>query len=207
MHDNRDKIRLGLPPAGPPPVPQSKIEELVLQILPLEVSEVQQKQRNDNDLVLPSKYTIDQLLKSFSGYHRWMGEAAKSGTVDSFTVQLQQLKPIDTEDEANFIERICTKSSLLYQRGRRYAFEKQYERAVSDFDKALELITREEMREKIANFMDTKEYVRIYEWGGMCRHLRYDLKGAEQCYDKCLEIEPNNVSEGRLMIFTNDDLV
>ena len=68
MHDNRDKIRLGLPPSGSPPVPQSKIEELVLSILPGEMERVEKlmAQKSLKERALPSDYTVVQLLKSFS---------------------------------------------------------------------------------------------------------------------------------------------
>lgn len=40
---------------------------------------------------------------------------------------------------------------------------------------------------------DFTEFPRLLEWAGICRHLRYDLAGALECYDMCAEIEPDNV--------------
>lgn len=205
MAENRDKIRLGLPPSQPAPVSQGKIEELVVASLPEEMERVtrlqeEKRKKGDNSTVqLPSTYTIVQLLKSFSGYNKWMGEAAKGGMVDVFSLKLEELEN-NAEESA---ENIAKKCLLLYQRGRRYAFEKKFDDAVSDFDGAYHLVcsagssttttTDEKKKEMIIKAMGTNEYCRLLEWEGMCRHLRYDLKGALECYQECSELEPENV--------------
>jgi tetratricopeptide (TPR) repeat protein len=203
MAENRDKIRLGLPPSQPAPVSQGKIEELVVASLPEEMERVKRLQEEkrktgDNSTVqLPSTYTIVQLLKSFSGYNKWMGEAAKGGMVDVFSLKLEELEN-NAEESA---ENIAKKCLLLYQRGRRYAFEKKFDDAVSDFDGAYHLVcnagssstTDEKKKEMIVKAMGINEYCRLLEWEGMCRHLRYDLKGALECYQECSELEPENV--------------
>ena len=200
MHDNRDKIRLGLPPSGSPPVSQSKIEELVLKILPSEMMRCEQatKDKKLEDRALPSTYTIVQLLKSFSGYNKWMGEAARDGTVDKFTTLLENMK----ETDASNAENIAAKATLFYQRGKRFAFEKKFCDAVNDFDQAYDLAhngvigqhDNNEMKSLICQALGNDVYARILEWGGMCRHLRYDLEGALECYERCSEMEPDNVS-------------
>jgi len=50
------------------------------------------------------------------------------------------------------------------------------------------------MTKSIVNAMGSEEYARLLEWVGMCRHLRYDLKGSLECYERCCELEPENVS-------------
>ncbi|KAL3784526.1 hypothetical protein HJC23_012161 [Cyclotella cryptica] len=204
MHDNRDKIRLGLPPSGSPPVPQSKIEELVMEILPAEMERVEREmgKRKLEERALPSTYTIVQLLKSFSGYNKWMGEAARGGTVEKFTSQLEDLLDhVPRKNAVAYVDNVAVRSTLLYQRGKRYAFEKEFEKAVKDFDAAYDLVRdvqgvgepdHEEIKKGITEAMDKEDYARLLEWAGMCRHLRYDLKGASECYERCSELEPDN---------------
>ncbi|KAL7517931.1 hypothetical protein ACHAWX_002804 [Stephanocyclus meneghinianus] len=204
MHDNRDKIRLGLPPSGSPPVPQSKIEELVVAILPAEMERVEREMAGKKleERALPSTYTILQLLKSFSGFNKWMGEAARGGTVEKFTAQLEDLlEHVPRKNAVAFVDNVAVRSTLLYQRGKRYAFEKEFKKAVKDFDEAFDLVEdvrgvgepdHDEIKKGISDAMEKEDYARLLEWAGMCRHLRYDLKGAMVCYERCSELEPDN---------------
>jgi tetratricopeptide (TPR) repeat protein len=206
MNDNRDKIRLGLPPAGPQPVPQSKIEELVTLIQPEEMKKAQDAldAKSVDERALPSTYTILQLLKSFSGYNKWMGDAAKGGTVAKFTSQLEDLLDhVPRKSVEAYADNLAVKATLLSHRGRRHAFEKDFASAVKDFDEAYALVEdkeganendHEDMKKSIVNAMGSEEYARLLEWVGMCRHLRYDLKGSLECYERCCELEPENVS-------------
>lgn len=204
MNDNRDKLRIGLPPTGQPPVPQSKIEELVTLIQPEEIKRAQEAMaaRDAEERALPSTYTITQLLKSFSGYNKWMGEAAKGGTVGKFTSELEDsLDHIPRKNSMAFADNVANKVTLLLYRGRRYAFEKNFVKAVQDFDQAFALLEdndntsdehHEEVKNEIVNAMETNDYARLLEWAGMCKHLRYDLKAALECYERCSELEPEN---------------
>jgi import receptor subunit TOM70 len=204
MNDNRDKLRLGLPPTGPPPVPQSKIEELVTFIQPEEIQRAQESM-SSNDVecrALPSSYTILQLLKSFSGYNKWMGEAAKGGTVAKFSSQLDDLlEGVPRKSTVAFADNIATKAILLLNRGRRYAFEKDFVRAVKDFDNAFALVEdkngsaesdHDDVKKQVMTAMGNDNYFRLLEWCGMSKHLRFDLKGALECYERCSELEPEN---------------
>jgi import receptor subunit TOM70 len=86
-------------------------------------------------------------------------------------------------------------------RGKRLAFEKNFEKAVADFDEAFSLLedkdgkdeaNHDEVKAEIVKAMDKDDYARLLEWAGMCKHLRYELKGAEECYERCSELEPEN---------------
>ena len=204
MHDNRDKLRLGLPPTGHPPVSQNKIEELVTLIQPQEMKRAQEamSSKSVESRALPSTYTIIQLLKSFSGYNKWMGQAAKGGTTAKFTSQLEDLLDhVPRKSSVAFADNAATKVTLLLHRGTRYAFEKDFVKAVKDFDDAFALVedkdgsddeNHEEVKKEIVNAMEKDDYARLLEWAGMCRHLRYELKGALECYERCSELEPEN---------------
>lgn len=184
---------------------QSKIEELVLAILPGEMERVEREsaQKGLGERALPSSYTVAQLLKSFSGYNKWMGEAAKGGTIAKFTAQLEDLIDVPRKNAVAYADNSATKSMLLYQRGRRHAFERDFLKAVKDFDEAYDLAEdlggvgekdHEEIKKEIVKAIGTATYARLLEWAGMCRHLRYDLKGASECYERCSDMEPDNVS-------------
>lgn len=204
MNDNRDKLRLGLPPTGHPPVSQSKIEELVTLIQPEEMKRAEEmiSSKSVQERALPSVYTITQLLKSFSGYNKWMGEAAKSGTVWKFTSQLEDLLDhVPRTSTVAFVDNVATKATLLLQRGRRNAFEKEFNKAVHDFDEAFALVeddggkdeeNHDEIKAGIRQAMDMEDYARLLEWSGMCNHLRYELKVALECYERCSDLEPEN---------------
>ena len=204
MNDNRDKLRLGLPPTGSPPVSQNKIEELVTLIQPEEIKRAQEaiSCKDAEQRALPSTYTITQLLKSFSGYNKWMGEAAKGGTIAKFTSQIDDLLDhVPRKSLVAFADNVATKATLLLQRGRRYAFEKDFVKAVKDFDEAYILVEdkegsgadgHDEIKKEIQKAMEKDDYARLLEWAGMCKHLRYELKGAAECYELCSELEPEN---------------
>ena len=203
MTDNRDKLRLGLH-VGNPPVAQSKIEELVTLIQPGELERAKKaiEARDQKDRPLPSTYTISQLLTSFSGYNRWMGEAAKGGTTAKFVSQIEDLLDhVPRKNMVAYADNVAMKATLLLQRGKRYAFEKDYARAVKDFEDAFALVEDEcgkgeddhvEAKLEIVKAMEKDNYARLLEWSGMCKHLRYELKGASDCYERCSELEPEN---------------
>lgn len=177
MKDNRDKLRVGINVA--PPVPHAKLEEILQKVIPLEVEKQMAlnatTSTTEDYRPLPSKHTILQLLQSFTGYNTWMADAAKQGTVDSFTKEL-----------ANTTDNI-KKASLLYKRGRRYAYDRDYEACRKDFEDALALVQDE------GDSMPGDEMARLLEWTGMVRHWSYNLDGATKCYERCSDLEPLNV--------------
>ena len=204
MNDNRDKLRLGLPPTGNPPVSQSKIEELVTLVRPGEIERAKAaiESMDEKDRPLPSTYTVSQLLASFSGYNRWMGEAAKGGTTTKFSSQIDDLLDhVPRKNMVAYADNVAMKATLLLQRGRRYAFEKDYAKAVKDFEDAFALVEDEggkgdidhgEAKSEVVKAMEKDDYARLLEWSGMCKHLRYELKGALGCYERCSALEPDN---------------
>lgn len=181
MQDNRDKLRMGIPVT--PPVPQSKIEELMGHILPKQVEmtmkDIEAKYKNE-ERPLPSCHTILQLLQSFTGFNTWMAMAAKDGALDGLTVSLNVAK--------DDIERI----EIYLKRGRRYAFHRKFEKCKDDFESAFALL--EAGGDKLKNLIDNELYASILEWTGTCRHLRYDLKGALDCYESCSDVIPTNAT-------------
>ncbi len=183
MQDNRDKLRLGIPVT--PPVPQSKIEQLMGLIVPNEVErylkKIKNKYGNNLERPLPTVHTILQLLQSFSGFNSWMAKAARDGSLDSLTSQLNNAKTAKDKIE------------LLLQRGRRYAYHRNFEECKNDFETAFSMLDDDDDN-KIKSALDGDTYPRVLEWVGMCRHLRYDLDGALKCYETCAELEPCNVS-------------
>lgn len=197
MQDNRDKLRLGIPVT--PPVPQSKIEELMGFILPVEIEKalaVIQSKYGDEDRPLPSCHTILQLLQSFSGYNSWMAQAAKDGGLDALTAKLNSAS---TEVE---------KVEILLKRGRRYAYHRKFDDCKNDFETAHGILDKggDEMKD----LLEGDTYARVLEWTGMCRHLRYDLEGAIKCYEACSDAEPTNVScelSGYIFNLSSDMLV
>ena len=181
MNENREQLRLGIPIT--PPVPQTKVEELMGKIIVKEVpryfKEITAMRKADTDtIILPSTYTIVQLLKSFSGYNSWMATAAREGDIGTLTKNV--------EDAGSNIE----KAKWMMKRGRRYAFEKRFDLACKDFLEAKEYVEKEENGEDAYG----EEYPRLLEWVAMCHHLRYNLDEASKCYEKCSDFEPENVS-------------
>jgi import receptor subunit TOM70 len=183
MQDNRDKLRLGIPVT--PPVPQSKIEQLMALIVPDAVEAMLQKikakfgENGSQSRPLPSCHTILQLLQSFNGYNAWMAKAAKDGSLDSLTSQLEKA---DTQQE---------KVALLLKRGRRYAYHRMFDKCKNDFETAYDILENDDDNTVKESFEDDT-YPRVLEWVGMCRHLRYDLDGALKCYETCANMEPIN---------------
>ena len=204
MNDNRDKLRLGLPPTGQPPVSQSKIEDLVTRIQPGEVARAKEALKDGQAKALPSTYTVLQLLRSFSGYNKWMGKAARGGTTNKLTGQLEEaLDHVPRDKVTAHADAVAARTTLLLRRGLRHAFEKDFPAAVGDFEAAFALAEdaagaaaaaadHEEVRGAIVAAMDGDDYARLLEWAGMSRHLRYELEGALACYERCSALEPDN---------------
>ena len=180
MQQNRENLRRGLP-VPPPPVPQSKMEELLNEILPIEMEEHVTRMEKQSQRPLPSTYTILQLLKSYTGYNGWMAEAAKSGTVESLSEQLLAL-PADDDAAAQ-------RASLLMKRGRRHMYDRNYQLASDDFETAYGLVNKEPF---VQAALPDDDYPRLLEWVGMARHFHYNLDSALTCYQKCADLEPTN---------------
>ena len=175
MQDNREKLRMGIPVA--PPVPHSKLEELLQKVVPMAVqAQLEINKTKTDERPLPSKHTILQLLQSFSGYHSWMAAAAKEGTVDKLTE--------DLEDEKEPVAR----ARLLFKRGRRHAYDRNFEGSMNDFEEAFALVGNME-----ADSMPDDEMARLLEWTGTVRHWSYHLDAASKCYERCSDLEPLNV--------------
>mmetsp|Transcript_20958 Transcript_20958/g.25950 ORF Transcript_20958/g.25950 Transcript_20958/m.25950 type:complete len:628 (-) Transcript_20958:188-2071(-) len=178
LNENRDKIRMGSS-IPEPPVSQSKIEDLLGHILPLEVDDQYSRiQSLPKPRPLPSNHTIFQLLQSFSGYNSWMSQAARDGNVITLTKQIEEV----TSD--------ADKAVLLHKRGVRYAYDGDFKKTCVDIDAAYSMIENDE---SMKSLMGSDDYMKILEWVGMCRHLRYDLKGADKCYRECSSLNPSNV--------------
>jgi import receptor subunit TOM70 len=179
MQENRDKLRMGIPCT--PPVSQTKIEDLMGEILPQEVEntmkEINKKYGNE-DRPFPSVHTIMQLLQSFAGYNSWMAAAAKDGNLEKLTNEV--------DNAANDSEKV----SALMKRGRRYAYHRQFDNCKEDFESANGIC--EKGGDDFVAMLEDDVYARVLEWTGMCRHLRYDLEGAIKCYEACSNIEPMN---------------
>lgn len=178
MQDNRDKLRLGIPVT--PPVPQSKIEELMALILPGEIEKTMKElevKHKGEEKALPSNHTILQLLQSFAGYNKWMAQAAKDGGVDALTAQLDA-----TSKDEDVVE-------ILLKRGRRYAYDRKFDDCKNDFETAYGMLAKDA---DLKDLLNGDVYARVLEWTGMCRHLRYDLEGALKCYEECSDVDPTN---------------
>ena len=184
MQENRDKIRMGMPLT--PPVSQNKIEDLMGKILPGEIERFLAKVKEESamkDRPLPSDHTILQLLQSFAGYSAWMAQAAKSGSVVSLTKDLSKF-------QGNTADAKAERATLLLVRGRRYAYDRKFEEASADFEDAMKIL--EEGGDDVVHCLDGDTHARLLEWGGMARHLRYDLDGALKCYEKAADLDPTN---------------
>lgn len=171
MRQHRDTMRMGLPIPNPP-VPESKMQEILTHVLPSAVAPYTEALAGRSDRPLPSEYTILQLLRSFTNYNSWMAEAAKGGSVSKLTAELDAAQ---TDAE---------KAHCLLFRGRRHVYDKSFSKAVEDFEKAHGLAKQEEL--------DGDDYARILEWTGMVRHWRYQLESASECYEECSLVEPLN---------------
>lgn len=189
MQVNREKLRMGVQVT--PPIPQSKIEEIMGKLLPGEIErhmadlEKSKSDKGNKDGTggnpLPSVYTILQLLQSFSGYNGWMGRAARGGSVQTLSdaLDVSTNTPIDN-------------AKILFRRGRRYAFDRMIADAVTDFEAAYAIVVKEDDYEAKMGEDDSDDFPRLLEWVGMGRHLTYNLDGASKCYERCSELEPTN---------------
>lgn len=62
--------------------------------------------------------------------------------------------------------------------------------ASADFEAGMKIL--EEGGVDVVNCLDGDTHARLLEWGGMARHLRYDLAGALACYEKASDLDPTN---------------
>ena len=186
MQQNREQLRRGLTPATPPPVSQSKLEELLQKVLPDQLDELLVNAKSKD--LLPSDYTLTQLLKSYTGYNAWMAKAAKDGGVASLKKQLEEMGVVDEP------EQVANRASIMLKLGRRQAFDASFSDARQTFFNAYELIVQQGGKKmEVKKAMKDDDYVRLLEWVGMAKHWSYDLDGASECYQECIEIEPINV--------------
>ena len=183
MQTNRSNLRYGLP-VPPPPVPQSKMEEIMEKILPTDMEKYLEHMKQTKERPLPSPYTILQLLKSYTGYNAWMAQAAKDGPVSQISEKLDGMPANDDDGNA-----VAQRAQLLLQRGRRYMYDRDYESAGKDFEAAYALVID---KPAVQDILGTEEYARLLEWTGMSRHFHYDLDQALQIYQKCADLEPGN---------------
>jgi mitochondrial import receptor subunit TOM70 len=183
MQMNRVNLQRNLP-VPPPPIPQSKMEEVLNELLPSETEKYVTllNERNtgiNSQQPLPGHYTILQLLRSYTEYNAWMAMAAKDGSVEMITNKLKDLTSLSINDQA----------LLYYQRGRRYVYDRKYEEASNDFEQALVLVHNKPI---IIAAMKDDTYARILEWTGMVRHWHYKLDDALSCLQEASKIEPTN---------------
>jgi hypothetical protein len=185
MQQNRDTLRMGLPPATQPPVPQSKLEELIAKVLPEQIESYANKAEQNKKDMLPSDYTLMQLLMSYTGYNAWMAKAAKDGSVENMKKELSTLSSSDDPTA------VADRASLMMKIGRRYIYNGNYASARKMLLDAYKLV---ESKTEVQNVMSDDDYPRLLEWTGMVKHWTYDLNGASLCYQACAELEPINVS-------------
>jgi len=184
MQQNRDKLRMGLPASTPPPVPQSKLEELIAAVMPDELERYAAKMEAEKKDSLPSNYTLLQLLKSYTGYNAWMAKAARDGAVTGLQKQLDSLPQQSTDPTV-----VADKASLMMKMGRRYIYDCKYAKARDTIIEAYGLVKG---KPEVQAVMKDDDYARLLEWAGMVRHWMYDLNGAEKCYKECVDLEPIN---------------
>jgi mitochondrial import receptor subunit TOM70 len=176
MKDNRDKLRMGIPVQ--PPIPQNKLEEFIQMLLPPEIEKYLAVTANSKvERPLPSDHTLSQLLKSFQGYNSWMAKAGRDGTVDSLSTQLAEA------------ETDAAKATLLMKRGRRHAYDQNFQESARDFDAGYLLVNK---KPEVQEAMEEDAYARLMEWAGMAKHWKYDLDGATKCYEIVSDLEPMN---------------
>mmetsp|Transcript_20888 Transcript_20888/g.45310 ORF Transcript_20888/g.45310 Transcript_20888/m.45310 type:complete len:659 (-) Transcript_20888:76-2052(-) len=193
MQANRTNIRMGLP-TPPPPVPQSKMEEVLAHVVPEQVQKYSTL-LNDNTgsssssdgtskRPLPSDYTILQLLKSYTGYNKWKAQAARDGAVSGMTT-------VDDEDVSQITDDVAAadRATLLLKRGRRHVYDGSYAAAMADFEAGYQLL---QQNKKAGDLMEEDGHARLLEWAGMGRHWQYRLDPAVECYEKAVNLEPNN---------------
>ena len=168
MHDNKDKMRMGID-VGQPPVDQAKMEEVCEKCLPsnlaaanLRKAAFQEKAMLERDLNLPTPHTIDMFLESFASYETWVA-AAKKDEVAALSMELAR-EGIEAKERCD----------LLFRRGRRMAADKNYKSAYHDFKDA-------------AAAGEGAKMLDVAEWLGIFKHLTYDLPGALKAYCGVLE--------------------
>jgi import receptor subunit TOM70 len=181
MQANRTNLRMNLP-VPPPPVPQTKMEEILNEIIPGAEEKYITAMSATKSRPLPSSYTILQLLKSYSEYVDWMAVAKEDGPVDKITSELVAAVATDTASSAY-------RATVLTKRGRCYAYDREYALASKDFEEAYALV---ESSPEVQSAMQANDYARLLEWTGMVRHWHYNLDSAMECYKKCAELEPKN---------------
>jgi tetratricopeptide (TPR) repeat protein len=188
MQQHKDQLRLGLPPSAPPPVQQDKLEDLVQKLVPEQLEEYDKKiiQRIKENPQLPSDYTLNQLLKSYTGYGDWMAKASSDGEASEMQKEVEELQSKPMEDPAA----IADVASLWMKIGRRHVYDGNYALARDAILKGFALVEEDE---KIQAVMKDDDYARLMEWAGMVKHWAYELDAAIQCYQKCAELEPINV--------------
>jgi len=181
MQAHRTQLRMGLPVPAPP-LPQSKMEEILNHIVPTESAKYEGRMlynnNNSTNRKLPGSYTILQLLRSYTGYNAWMAQAAKDGSVTKLTKELEKA----TKPE--------TKVEVLLKRGRRHVYDRKYEDATTDFEEAYKIV--EEHGDGMVALLSGDTYARLMEWTGMVRHWHYDLDSAMACLEKAIHEEPTN---------------
>lgn len=194
---NREQLRLGIPIT--PPIPQTKLEEVVNQIIPDQVAHYLSQRKTKSQVLIPSVYTILQLLQSFTGYNAWMAKAAKDGSIPTLSTELEEL-----DDAAEDEESLMKRARILSKRGKRYAYAKHFGKAIEDFEKAYDIVDKAtsslETDAERAEKFGKENFLELLEWTGMCKHLKYELRAASQCYDRCGELDPNNVSHLTVII-------
>ncbi|GKY90963.1 mitochondrial import receptor subunit TOM70 [Mayamaea pseudoterrestris] len=181
MRQHRNTLRMGLP-IPPPPVSESKLHELLTLILPEAVAPYEQELEKRSKAVLPSPYTIVQLLKSYTGYNAWMADAARSGSASSMVIP----------DEASDAEAIANRATMLMKRGQRYVYDGRYDLASADFEQGFACIENAPDQQAAIDAMPDGAYARLLEWTGMVRHWHYNLEGSMAVYRKCADVEPTN---------------
>lgn len=185
MQKHRDTLRMGIPPSVQPPVPQSKLEELIEKVLPEQMeayAKIAEQKKKD---MLPAGYTLVQLLKSYTGYNAWMAKAAKDGSIDKLKKELDGLS--SSSDSIA----VANRASVMMKIGRRYVYDGKYSLARQTILDGYKLV---EGKTEVQNIMSDDDYARLLEWTGMVKHWTYNLDGASQCYQECAALEPINVS-------------
>ena len=79
-------------------------------------------------LKLPTKHTVKLLLESFSSCEVWRADAAADKPVGELSVELA----------ADLLD--ADKCDLLFRRGRRSAYEHNYDEAYADFRQAVKIV-------------------------------------------------------------------
>lgn len=187
MHKHKDQLKLGLPPSSPPPVQQDKLEMLVQKLVPEQLEEYDKRiiQKIKKNPMLPSDYTLSQLLISYTGYNEWMAKAAKDGMASEMEKKVENLQSQSMADAAS----IADIASLWMKIGRRYIFDGKYASAREAILKGYALVENDPTIQAV---MKDDDYARLLEWAGMVKHWAYELNEAIQCYKKCSELEPIN---------------